>query len=288
MTNPLRVAQQYFDAWNARDADSIANLFTETGEYHDPGVKIRGRDIGTYVQGLWGAFPDLSFDLISKADCGDGMVAAQWLMKGTNTGSYRGLPPSGQKVMLPGADFIKVSGDKIESVTGYFDSKLVPEQLGLQVIIQPNQLGPFSFGYSVVAQTGKLQKPGAFSITTIWNADEDTVEVQNRSRDVAKELLQMDGVIGLALFRVGNRGITMTAWETPEAVRQITQSPSHNQALKRFRENLSEAGFTSVWVPQHYNPFWVRCKDCSQMNDYEKSNGTCTCGSRLPEPPPYF
>ena len=288
MTLPLDIAQQYFDAWNARDAGAIANTFSETGEYHDPAIKIRGREIGGYVQQLWEAFPDLSFEVVSKADGGDGLVTAQWLMKGTNTGPYRGLPPTGKQVILSGADFIKVVNNKIELVTGYFDSKQVPEQLGLQVLVQPYQLGPFSFGNSVVAQTGKRQKPGAFSITTIWNDEQDAVEVQNRSREVARELLQMEGVIGLGLFRIGNRGITLTAWESPEVVRQIMQNAPHNQAMKRFRENLADAGYTSVWEPHHINPLWVRCKQCSKMNDTDKSNGVCECGSPLPDPPPYF
>lgn len=288
MSNTLEIAHAYLNAWNAHDASAIANLFTEDGEYHDPNITIRGRDISAYTQSLWDAFPDLSFELVSHAEGGEGIVAAQWLMKGTNTGSFQGLPPSGQKVLLPGADFIKVSNGKIESVNGYFDSKVVPQQLGLQVSVQPNQLGPFSFGYSVVAQTGKKQKPGAFSITSIWNADEDSEEIRNQSRDIAKELLPMDGFIGLTLTRAGNRGITISAWETPEDVRQIMQSSTHNHAMKRFFDDISDAAYTSVWVPHHYNAMWVRCKECRKMNNYEKTEGLCACGSKLPDPPPYF
>ena len=50
MSNPLDVAQAYFNAWNEHDSSSIAKLFTENGEYRDPGIKIRGRDIGVYLQ----------------------------------------------------------------------------------------------------------------------------------------------------------------------------------------------------------------------------------------------
>lgn len=288
MDNPVDVVQKYFNAWNAHDADSIANIFTEEGEYHDPSVKIRGRDIHTYVQTIWEAFPDLSFEIVSQTESGEGMIAAQWLMKGTNTGSFQGLPPSGREVLLPGADFIKVSGDKIESVTGYFDSKVVPEQLGLQLLVQPSDIGPFSFGNSVCIQTSKPQKPGAFSITSIWNSSEDTEEIKNQSGEIAKELLQMDGFIGSAISRAGSRGITITAWEKPEDVRQIMQSPSHNRLMKRFWDDLGDAGYTSVWVPHHFNPLWVRCKECKKMNDYEKTDGLCACGRQLPDPPPYF
>ena len=288
MSNPLDVAQKYFNAWNAHDSGSIAKLFTESGEYRDPGIKIRGRDISAYTKSLWDAFPDLSFEIVSKAESAEGMIAAQWLMKGTNSGSYRGLPATGKSVLLPGADFIKVSNGKIESVIGYFDSKVLPEQLGLQVLVQPEKLGPFSFGYSVLAQTGKPDKPGAFAITGIWNSDEHTPEIRDRGRDTVKELLKMEGFIGAALARAGERSITVTAWNRPEDVSRILQSQSHNEAKKRFWDDLGDAAYFSVWVPHHINPIWVRCSECRKMNSYEKSNGLCACGSKLPDPPPYF
>jgi len=68
MNSPSDVAQTYFNAWNEHDADSIAKLFTDNGEYRDPGIKIWGRDVGTYAKELWDAFPDLSFEIISKTE----------------------------------------------------------------------------------------------------------------------------------------------------------------------------------------------------------------------------
>ena len=121
---------------------------------------LGGQAIGEYAAGLFTAFPDLSFDVISHHATGDGTVAARWLMRGTNTGSLRGNPPTGATVALPGADFIAVEGDKVRSVDGYFDRRAFVEQLGLQVIVQPYSAGPFSFGYSVRAQSGELTKPG--------------------------------------------------------------------------------------------------------------------------------
>jgi steroid delta-isomerase-like uncharacterized protein len=288
MSNPPDVAQAYFNAWNAHDSGSIADLFTDKGEYCDPNIKILGRNISEYVQSLWEAFPDLSFEIVSKAVAGNGMVAAQWLMKGTNEGSFRGLPATGKKVMVAGADFIKIANGKIESVVGYYDSNVVPEQLGLQVLVQPDKLGPFSFGYSVLAQSGKSNKPGAFAITGIWNKDEETPEIRDRGRDTVKELLKMEGFIGAALARAGERSITVTAWNHPEDVNQILQSQAHNNAKKRFWDNLAHAAYFSVWVPHHINPMWVRCRECKKMISYEKLNGQCSCGSKLPDPPPYF
>jgi predicted ester cyclase len=47
------------------------------------------------VNGLWAAFPDLSFEVASAGEAGPGLVAAQWIMRGTNLGSMMGLPPTG-------------------------------------------------------------------------------------------------------------------------------------------------------------------------------------------------
>ena len=64
MSNILDAAQSYFNAWNAHDSEAIANEFNEYGEYSDPNIKIRGRDIGNYAQSLWEGFPDLSFEIV--------------------------------------------------------------------------------------------------------------------------------------------------------------------------------------------------------------------------------
>ena len=77
-------------------------------------------------------------------------------MKGTNSGSMLGNPPSGQSVAVPDADFITVEGERIRSVQGYFDQKAFSEQLGLQVITQPRAIGNFEFGTRVRNHTGRL------------------------------------------------------------------------------------------------------------------------------------
>ena len=82
-----------------------------------------------------------------------------------------GLPPTGKTVELPGADFLVVEDAGIRSVTGYFDSAALPRQLGLQTIVQPNQIGPFAFGISTAVQSGKQTNPGAISMTSLVLAD---------------------------------------------------------------------------------------------------------------------
>jgi len=287
----LAVAQGYFDAWNHRNADGIIEAFTEGGTYSDPtvGQGISREATAEYAKGLWDAFPDLTFDIISKAETGPETVAAQWLMRGTNTGSLQGLPPTGRSVGVPGADFIQIEADKIRSVQGYFDSRAVPEQLGLQVVVQPNAIGPFGFGTSALVQTGKNIKPGAFSVTMLQaRSDEETQQISQLSREIAKEMLEMQGFISWMGTKVGHRMMTVTAWETPEDPKQMYNRGTHPEAVRKFiGPELASGGMTSVWSSGRFT-VWVRCPVCTQMVNLETTKGKCPCGEALPEPLPYW
>ena len=288
MTN-LNIALRYFDAWNKRDAQAIKSLFIVEGTYQDPVVGlINIQNIEQYTKNLWEAFPNLSFSIPTADEIGTDKVAAQWMMSGTNTGPFMGLPPTGKKIVVPGSDFIEFQNGKIKSITGYFDSKATPSQLGMQISIQPHQLGPFNFGNAISLESGNKAIPGAFSITSIWNSETDSQEIRAMSSNVAKEMMGMEGFIGFAAIRVAGRGVTISAWEKPENINAIMQSKSHTEAVKRFWSDLSDAAYTSVWIPDHINALWVRCDTCKKMQDSEESNGHCDCGATLPEPPAYF
>jgi hypothetical protein len=221
---------------------------------------------------------------------GDELVAAQWIMYGTNAGSLMGLPPTGKAVTVPGADFIRTAGDKIRSVQGYFDTRCVPEQLGLQVLVQPKQIGPFTFGTSTRAWAGGTGKPGAYSITALHaRGPEDIQGVSGQSRQIATEMLGMKGFLGFVGVTVGDRMLTISAWENPEDPAQMLRGGRHAEAMKMFYgPELAGGGVTSVWVPHHIGPRWVRCGACGKMVVHERSSGVCGCGVKLADPLPYW
>jgi steroid delta-isomerase-like uncharacterized protein len=92
---PAELFQHYTDAWNRHDAAGIVAAFAEHGTYTDPTTAgpLAGAAIAAYAQSLWDAFPDLSFETVSLNQNDQGLVSAEWLMKGTNTGPIMGLPP---------------------------------------------------------------------------------------------------------------------------------------------------------------------------------------------------
>jgi steroid delta-isomerase-like uncharacterized protein len=290
--NPGLTAQRYFDAWNRHDAAAIVATFADGGTYTDPSTPgpLTGDAIGAYAGGLWAAFPDLSFDIVDITENPSGLVCAEWVMKGTNAGSLNGLPPSGVAVTLPGADFIRVDGDVIRSVQGYFDTAALPRALGLDVIVQPREIGPFGFGTSVRATTGSRATPGAFSVTCLEARTADEVNaVRESSSKIAMELLAMPGFISWVGATVGDRMMTITAWETPESMAPMMKGGEHRSAVGRFMgPELARGGATGVWTPARLNPRWIRCPACSAMVKSDKAQGTCGCGATLPEPLQYW
>lgn len=287
------VVADYVEAWNAHDADAIVATFAAGGTYTDPTVPdgLTGDAIGAYAADLWTAFPDLSFDIERLTPTDDGCVLAQWTMHGTHEGPLEDLPPTGGTVALPGVDVIGVDDGDITAVEGYFDGGTMMRQLGLRVDVQPRQLGPFKFGVSTRLDLGKKTEPGAFSLTSIAYRDsEDAAVVTGRSREVAREMAEMDGVISAVFARDDERGYTITAWEDPEDTRQLMRGGTHRTAAGELlaRDGLGASGMTSVWTLERMNGRMVRCTACLEMT-YEVDAEECPrCGATLPETPPYW
>jgi steroid delta-isomerase-like uncharacterized protein len=288
--DPLAVAHGYFDAWNARDPAAIASTFAPGGTYTDPNVPGGVDAAGTaeYAGGLFASFPDLRFELQSTGLTPDGFVAAQWLMQGTNTEPFQGLPPTGRAISLPGADFIRVTDAGIESIEGYFNSGTLVEQLGLDVIVQPRSVGPFTFGVSS-SVAGKDVKPGAFSMTMIEvRNDEEKQRVRELSRRVARDMLEMPGFVGWLGVVVGSRLYTVTAWEDLDSVRDLRGSAAHREAMSTFfGPDFSIGAHTGVWAPERLNGLWVRCRACEEMVRADQGE-QCGCGAQLPPSPRWW
>lgn len=283
--DPIDLCQHYFDAWNSRDADAILATFAPGGTYADPttGGPLAGEGIRGYVQGLWSAFPDLGFELGHVAPVGAGRVVGSWRMTGTNAGSMSGLPPTGRRVDLPGVDLIRIGATGIESVDGYFDSAVVPRQLGLQVVVQPEAIGPFSFGTSTVIRTGNTTRPGAVALTElIARSDDEVQQIRELSRQIATEMLGMPGFIGLTASACGRRMSTVSVWDSPESSQQAMRGTTHAQAMARFLgTGLAEGGSTSVWQPLRFGPHWRRCPACGRMSRLAGDQDSCGCGEPL-------
>lgn len=290
---PLQVFQKYADAWNRHDAEGIVTTFIDGGTYTDPTTAgpLSGAAIGDYAKRLWDAFPDLSFETVSSLENGNGLLSVEWQMRGINTGSMNGLPPTGKSISLSGADFIRIEGGKIRSVQGYFDAGTVPRSLGLDVIVQPSILGPFEFGTSIRVSSGSTAQPGAFSITFFEaRTESERNEILETGRKIAQEMLSIPGFISFVGAHVGDRLMTITAWDAPDSSAPMMKTGEHHAAMLRyFRSELGGRGGTAgTWIPGHLNPRRVRCGNCSTMAPVNAPGDLCSCGATLPDPLAYW
>lgn len=285
--------ERYFDAWNKHDSEAIVNCFAEEGIYFTPSTnkELSRNEIKQYAEDLISAFPDLSFELKSFVTHDNLFVGVEWLLQGTNTKPLlENLPPTTNSLSLPGADFIKIEDNYIRSVKRYFDQKSMFEQLGLDNIVQPQQVGNMTFGYSLRTGSSNKKRPNAMALTwIIGDSKEELERITGHATRINQEWTKAPGFIGMIVGMNQNRGFTISAWEELDNVTKATRDCAHASAMKEFRQigGLSSGVFTSVWVPHKLNALWTRCKNCGTPND-GTAEVCVKCGVPLPEQPPFW
>jgi predicted ester cyclase/heme-degrading monooxygenase HmoA len=257
----------------------------------DPNTErpIGPEPLGAYASGLWSAFPDLEFEEVSWSDAGGGSLTFAWLMRGTNRGSLRGLPPTGAAIALPGVDLITVCDDGVERVRGYFDRATLMEQLGLQSVVQPHAVGPIRFGVCTQVRSTSQAVPGAVSLTMIEaRSDEEVQGIRDASRRIMLQLPSMPGFLSFQGSVVGRRLTTVTVWESADAARQVMREGNHKAAsAQMFGGETGSAFHASTWTPQRLGELWVRCAGCGTLRD-ARTAGKCRCGAECGERPAFW
>jgi len=252
---------RYFAAWNDHDPDAVVASLADGGSYQDPttGGPLTGDALAANVATLLTGFPDLHFDLVSVAPTGDTAAAAQWLMRGTNTGPMPAGPATGQTVALPGADFMDYdpAADRIARVVGYFDTATLLTQLGLQAHITPADMEPVTkFGIGLRVDTQRHTVPGAFTVTHIDIDPEHQFTLSDAATSVVTEQLGNDGYLGSCFASIGRRHYTFTAWESVEAAKDALHRGAHREAMRLVRTGelgANATGTTSIWRPEVLN-----------------------------------
>lgn len=127
------VVKAYVDAFSRADVDACATAFGPDSTYSDPGTDgpVPGQAVKDRFTEFFSGFPDAECETLSLDPVTEHLWVWRWIVRGTNTGSYRGLPVTGRSLVLPGCEFIEVRGGKLHQVEGYFDRLAILAQLGL-------------------------------------------------------------------------------------------------------------------------------------------------------------
>lgn len=133
------IVRQYVDAINRKDPTAFAALFAADAIVHDPFFPepTKGRDaLQALLEGIFRAFPDMTWEHIGDAIEGDGRAAFVVSVRGTNEGPLAmpagEVPPTGNTIGYEAAVFWIVDKDGlIAEERSYFDATGVAAQLGL-------------------------------------------------------------------------------------------------------------------------------------------------------------
>jgi steroid delta-isomerase-like uncharacterized protein len=126
-------------AMATHDPDRILALYAADAVWEEVPLNLvlNGSDeIRAHLGRLFAATPDIAYDVTGGFATGD-RAAAEWIVSGTLTGDFPGLPPgTGQPFAVRGVSIFELEDGKIARYTEYWD------------------------GYSFLVQLGALPAPG--------------------------------------------------------------------------------------------------------------------------------
>ncbi len=132
MDIPL-IVSTYIDAFCRRDVDACLATFAADATYSDPGTHqpLTGQAIKDYYAALFAGFPDATTETVAVYAITEDLAVWRWIIRGTHTGSFHDLPPTGRSLIQPGCEFIEVREGLVQRIEGYIDRLTFMEQLGL-------------------------------------------------------------------------------------------------------------------------------------------------------------
>lgn len=126
-------ARAYFEAIERGEQDAQRRFYAEDAEVEVRGAMPRGgkAEIVAFFDELWAAIPDFTFQILDFVSEGE-IAVVRWRATGTfaGPGTLQGLEPNGAKLLLEGADVVRMRGGKVIRNDAYTDSGALARQLG--------------------------------------------------------------------------------------------------------------------------------------------------------------
>jgi steroid delta-isomerase-like uncharacterized protein len=120
--NKILIRRWLGEVFSRGDLAKVEELFTQNYVLHDPSFPhdVHGPEgIKRYVTAYRGAFPNLEVDVEDQLAEED-KVVTRWTVRGTHSGEFLGLAPTGNVVTVSGIEFDLIAGGRIdEAWVGY-------------------------------------------------------------------------------------------------------------------------------------------------------------------------
>jgi steroid delta-isomerase-like uncharacterized protein len=131
--NEAVVRRVFADVINGRDFAAAEEICADDTVLHVPGLQLpRGPEgLKAFARSLHEGFPDLRV-VVDDVIAADNAVAVRWhTERQTQTGPYRGIPPTGRAVAITGINFYRLGNGKVKEAWIEADSLGLAQQLGV-------------------------------------------------------------------------------------------------------------------------------------------------------------
>ena len=128
----LATALAWIEAMRGLDAAKMGAMATEDVDVLEvaEGVPHKGRGHLVWAyEDLFRAYPDCDCEVVNRF-AGEDQVLVEVQWRGTETGSFRGQPPSGGKADIRIAYVFRFRDSAISGITEYYDAATLEKQLG--------------------------------------------------------------------------------------------------------------------------------------------------------------
>ena len=128
--NKALVSRFVEEFWNEGNMSAADELMAIDAEIHMPTGEMVDLDgLKSFAGTFRESFPDWHStfeELIAEGD----RVAERWTGRGTHRGELQGIPPTGERVEVPGSVFYRIVDGKIVEFRGQLDMMGLMRQLG--------------------------------------------------------------------------------------------------------------------------------------------------------------
>ena len=132
MADASSITQEFLDAWNRRDwtryRDMLDPQYSYTG---GDGRRQDGPEAGLAAGQMFAtAFPDGVAEIRQIHRAGENLAVAEFTGRGTHSGDFMGIAPTGREVTIPVCDVVEVRNGKIIAEREYIDLLHLLQQIG--------------------------------------------------------------------------------------------------------------------------------------------------------------
>jgi predicted ester cyclase len=129
--NKAQVRRVVEEVYNRGNLDVVDEVAVKDLVIHASSEDIRGRDgAKQYVAALRAGFPDLHLTVEDQIAEGD-MVVTRWTARGTHTGDFQGIQPTGREIRVAGTDIDRIINGKTVECWTHVDQLGLLQQLGV-------------------------------------------------------------------------------------------------------------------------------------------------------------